>query len=128
MTTRAPPTQEQAIEYWTEYQRRISVGAFEERSAEHYEADTWPEDGVEESVHNLEQWAARQGLEFVWNDANKTWSLEPMQPRSGECAECGRYTSQLSVTGLCEGCIMQAQIDAIQENERTYTHGRTNTR
>ena len=40
MTTQQPLTQEKAIEYWTEYQRLISVGAYEERSAEHHETGT----------------------------------------------------------------------------------------
>ena len=73
-------TKEQAIKSWTEYQRLISVGAFTERSAEHYETDTWPEDGVEESVHNLEIWAYRQGLEFCWIPGSQSWSLEPISP------------------------------------------------
>ena len=79
MTTK-PLTQEQAIETWTELQRRISVGAYTERSAEHYESDTWPEDGVEESVFNLETWAAKQGLEFCWNVDRNFWHLTPIEP------------------------------------------------
>jgi len=75
MRERKPLTQEQAIETWTELQRLISVGAYSERSAEHYETDTWPEDGVEESVANLEAWASRQGLEFDFNHDNGKWSL-----------------------------------------------------
>lgn len=30
---------------------------------------------------------------------------------SGECIECGRYSSRLSLNNLCEGCVMQAMID-----------------
>jgi hypothetical protein len=37
--------------------------------------------------------------------------------RSGECVECGRFSSLLSANGYCEGCVMQAAIDAMQENE-----------
>ena len=70
-------TKERAIVAWTEYQRRISVGAYEERNWWHYETGTFPEDGVEESVANLETWAWRQGLEFCYNHDTKTWSLEP---------------------------------------------------
>lgn len=73
-----PLTKEQAIEHWTELQRRISVGAFEERSSLHYETGTWPEDGVEESVFNLETWAERQGLEFCFNHDDNAWSLVPI--------------------------------------------------
>src|SRR5438105_2558840 len=64
MTTK-PLTKEQAIATWTELQRLISVGAYEERGALHYETDTWPEDGVEESTANLERWAERQGPGFA---------------------------------------------------------------
>ena len=76
MTTQQQPlTQEKALEYWTELQRLVSVGAFEERHQEHYETGTWPEDGVEESIFNLENWAARQRLEFTWNADSQKWSL-----------------------------------------------------
>ncbi len=87
---------QEAIDAWTEFQRRISVGAYEERSAEHHEAGTWPEDGVEESVANLETWAEKQGLEFVWNIDSKTWSLEPIEPTLVPCS-CGgaHYTGQV---------------------------------
>jgi hypothetical protein len=71
-----PLTQEKAIEIWSELQRLISVGAYAERSAEHYETNTWPEDGVEESVYNLENWAVRQGLEFAYNRDTGTWILQ----------------------------------------------------
>jgi hypothetical protein len=79
MATQQPLTQEKAIERGTEYQRLISVGAYSERSAEDYENDTWPEDVIEESVHNLENWVARQGLEFCWNVDSKTWHLTPIE-------------------------------------------------
>ncbi len=75
-----PLTKEQAIKDWTELQRLISVGAFSERSAEHYEMGTWPEDGIEESISNLENWAEKQGLEFCWNVDSATWSLTPIEP------------------------------------------------
>lgn len=74
-----PLTKEQAIATWTELQRLISVGAYEERGWEHYETDTWPEDGVEESVANLENWAEKQGLEFSWSHDSKTWNLVPIE-------------------------------------------------
>ena len=73
-------TQEQAVIYWTEFHRLISVGAYSERSAEQYEAGTWPEDGIEESVANLETWAEKQGLEFCFDHDSKEWSLVPIEP------------------------------------------------
>jgi hypothetical protein len=78
-TQHQPLTQEKALENWTHFQRLISVGAFEERSAEQFEAGTWPDDGIEESVEWLDMWAASQGLEFCWNVDSKTWSLTPIE-------------------------------------------------
>jgi hypothetical protein len=75
-----PLTKEQAIASWTAFQRRISVGAYEERSVEHHLTETWPEDGVEESLFHLEHWAQKQGLEFCYHHDSKTWSLEPIEP------------------------------------------------
>lgn len=75
-------TKAHALQTWTELQRLVSVGAHEERSVEHYENNTWPEDGVEESIDNLTEWAAGQGLEFVWITKSKTWSLEPIEQGS----------------------------------------------
>jgi hypothetical protein len=75
-------TQEQAIEHWTELHRRISVGAYEELSAEHHETGTYPEDGIKESIVNLETWADRQGLDFVWDTSTRTWSLVPIEQGS----------------------------------------------
>lgn len=73
-----PLTNEQALAAWTQVQHLIEVGAYEERSAYHHETGTWPEDGVEETVFGLEEWAARQDLEFIWHNESRTWSLEPM--------------------------------------------------
>ena len=41
---------------------------------------------------------------------------EATTPRSGECVECGRFSSLLSANGSCEGCVMQAAIDAQEES------------
>jgi hypothetical protein len=68
-------TQEKALAAWTQVQHLISVGAYTERSAEHYETDTWPEDSIEETAFNLEEWAREQGLQFVWNLGSHTWFL-----------------------------------------------------
>lgn len=40
------------------------------------------------------------------------------QVRQGECVECGRFSSQLTEKGYCEGCVMQAAIDAMEPQER----------
>ena len=74
-----PLTKEQAIAYWTELQRRISVGAYLEREHDgsYPPDDGTPESTTLESLDNLERWAEKQGLEFVWSHKSKTWSLEP---------------------------------------------------
>src|SRR5437879_33755 len=69
---------QKAIEDYTELQRRITVGAYEERKSEHFETGTYPEDGVEESIDNLTELAAKDGLEFIWDVGTRTWSLLPM--------------------------------------------------
>ena len=88
--TNRPLTQEQALAAWTQVQHLIEVGAYEERSAEHHEAGTWPEDGVEETVFNLEAWAEKQGLEFCYNHDSKTWSLQPIDEPEDLVAEMHR--------------------------------------
>ncbi len=78
---------EKAIADYTELMRRIQVGAYEERSVEHHLTGTWPEDGVEESIANLENLAARQGLQFVWHQESSTYTLEPMSPEDLQAQE-----------------------------------------
>ena len=70
--------QEQAIKDYTELFRLIRVGAYEERSAEHYDTGTWPEDGVEESIFNLDLLAAQNSLQFIWHKDSNTFTLEPI--------------------------------------------------
>jgi len=70
--------QQRAISDYTELQRRITVGAYEERSNEHHLTGTWPEDGVEESLYNLEELAAKDDLVFCFHCESGIWTLEPM--------------------------------------------------
>jgi hypothetical protein len=76
--------QERAIQNYTELMRRVSVGAYTERSAEDFETGTYPEDGVEESIDNLEELVAKHGLEFVYSHDTKTYSLEPIEQLESE--------------------------------------------
>ena len=75
-------TQEQAIETWTELQRRVSVGAYLElqHDGSYPEDDGTPESTTLESIANLEKWAAKQGLEFCWNVDRNFWHLTPIEP------------------------------------------------
>ncbi len=67
MAKRKPLTPEKLLEYYTELQHRISGT---------------PESTTLESLHNLETWAERQGLEFSWHEESKSWTLEPIYPRT----------------------------------------------
>lgn len=117
-------TPETALEIWTELQCRVSVGAYLELEPDgsYPPDDGTPESTTLESLDNLEAWAARQGLEFAWNTESTVWSVEPMVTHGGVCAVCERTVTVLGSAGMCEGCTMQAAIDA---QERYEPHDRT---
>ena len=75
--TRKPLTQEQAIEIYTELSRRVQVGAYLElqHDGSFPEDDGSAESTTLESLHNLEQWARNQGLQFSYNLSSKTYEL-----------------------------------------------------
>lgn len=52
-----------------------------------------------------------------YEDATVALLKQEDAPQSGECVECGRIASLLSAKGYCEGCVMQATIDAMEESE-----------
>ncbi len=85
----APFNQQKVIEDYTELQRRVSVGAYTERSAEDFLNGTYPEDGIEESIDNLTELAASQGLEFTWR--SDSWSLEPMSEETRAARRVAEY-------------------------------------
>jgi len=72
--------QQKAIEFYAKLRRRVSVGAYVELELDGSfpEDDGSPESTTLESLHNLEEWAARQDLEFIWDLGTRTWSLLPM--------------------------------------------------
>jgi hypothetical protein len=111
-------TNEQAVKHYTEFMRRIQVGAYEERSSEHYLTDTWPEDGVEESVHNLESWALKQGLAFHWYKDDKVYRLEPMSDEEladyQHAQRLKEYKVALWPSALSASPV--AEIDTVAEN------------
>ncbi len=78
MAKRKPLTSEKLLEYYTELQRRVSVGAYLEvqHDGSFPEDDGTPESTTLESLHNLETWAAKQGLQFVWHQDTQTYTLE----------------------------------------------------
>jgi hypothetical protein len=87
--------QEQALKDYTELQRRVSVGAYEERKSEHFETGTYPEDGVEESIDNLTELAARHGLEFWWHKDTSTYTLEPMSEETRAARRVADYNREI---------------------------------
>lgn len=77
----------------------------------------------EEELHSLIEQGYAHGLYFDYDRDRQTYVLRHGEqkesiPRSGECVECGRYSSQLSANGYCEGCVMQAAIDAMEPEYR----------
>ncbi len=80
MAKRKPLTPEKLLEYYTELQRRISVGGYLElqHDGSYPEDDGTPESTTLESLHNLETWAAKQGLEFSWHKDTQNYTLEPI--------------------------------------------------
>lgn len=89
--------QERAIARYTELMRLIQVGAYQERGPEHYQTGTWPEDGVEKGINELEYRAALQSLEFCWHQDSKTYTLEPM---TGEAARAFIRATQENTESL----------------------------
>jgi hypothetical protein len=72
-----------------------------------------------------------QRLQEIWRDfsiagdiisryekAAEALLKQESQGCQGECIECGRFSSLLSVNGSCKGCVMQAAIDAQEESEK----------
>jgi hypothetical protein len=58
-------THEKAIQSWTELQHQKS----EE-----------PDEIVNQSLANLENWACKKGLKFSYNHDDNTWTLVPIDP------------------------------------------------
>jgi len=71
-------TLQSAIEQYTALMQRVHTGSYEERSSEQYETSTFPEDGVEKGIDDLQNEAAGRGLQFVWQPSSESWSLEPI--------------------------------------------------
>ena len=79
-----PLTKEQAIAYWTELQRRVSVGAYLEleHDGSYQPDDGTPESTTLESLDHLKRWAARQGIKFCWN--GERWFLAAIDAKDRE--------------------------------------------
>ena len=74
MATQGTFNKEQSLKDWTELNRIISVGAYDECDHE----GNYTEDGIEESIDNLETLGAQNGFVFHWHQDEKRWSLEPL--------------------------------------------------
>ncbi len=51
-----------------------------------------------------------------YEDATEALLKQESQGRQGECVECGRASILLDASGYCKGCVMQAIIDAQDED------------
>ena len=58
------------------------------------------------------------GEEFRGPFADALAQQEAGRPHGGECAQCGRTVTALNSMGVCEGCVMQAAIDAMEPEWR----------
>lgn len=69
---------EQAIKHYTELQKFIQAGAYDERDVD----GSYGEDGIEKTVDDLNFRAAQHGLAFHWHKESDTYTLEPLDDES----------------------------------------------
>ena len=65
---------ERAIVQYSELQRLIAAGAYQERDHE----GNYGEDGIEREIDTLNYEAARRGLAFHWHKENDSYTLGPL--------------------------------------------------
>ncbi len=72
----------------------------------------------DEEVARQEEYLRKAGypIDTPINLSAESVARQEPETHSGVCKECERYTSALGPTGLCEGCVMQAAIDAMEES------------
>lgn len=79
---------EQAIKQFTELSRRMRTNAYAEREPDSSYAEREPDgsygaDGIDESIDNIINAVAREGLAFVYQEEGDTYTLEPV-PREAD--------------------------------------------
>ncbi len=65
---------ERAIARYTELQKLIQAGAYDERDVD----GSYGEDGIDKAVDDLNYQAAQHGLAFWWHKESRTYTLEPL--------------------------------------------------
>ena len=70
---------EQAIKDFTELSRRIRTGSYQQ-GKDH--EGSYGADRIEESIDNLMNAAAREGLAFIYHEEGDTYTLEPVPPEA----------------------------------------------
>ena len=68
---------EQAIKDFTELSRRMRTGSYQQ---EKDHEGSYGADRIEESIVNLMNAAAREGLAFIYHEEGDTYTLEPVPP------------------------------------------------
>jgi len=68
---------EQAIKDFTELSRRMRTGSYQQ-GKDH--EGSYGADRIEESIDNLMNAAAREGLAFIYHEEGDTYTLEPVPP------------------------------------------------
>ena len=72
---------EQAIKDFTELSRRMRTGSYQQ---EKDHEGSYGADRIEESIDNLMNAAAREGLAFIYHEEGDTYTLEPVPPEDGQ--------------------------------------------
>src|SRR5216684_315613 len=70
---------EQAIKDFTELSRRMRTGSYQQ-GKDH--EGSYGADRIEESIDNLMNAAAREGLAFIYHEEGDTYTLEPVPPEA----------------------------------------------
>jgi len=70
---------EQAIKDFTELSRRMRTGSYQQ-GKDH--EGSYGADRIEESIANLMNAAAREGLAFIYHEEGDTYTLEPVPPEA----------------------------------------------
>ena len=70
---------EQALKDFTELSRRLRTGSYQQ-GKDH--EGSYGADRIEESIDNLMNAAAREGLAFIYHEEGDTYTLEPVPPEA----------------------------------------------
>lgn len=108
---------EQAIKHYTELQRFIQAGAYDERDVD----GSYGEDGIEKAVDGLDWKAAQHGLAFHWHKESDMYTLEPLDDENKAAFLHVNVEALISI--LAETARHLLSIPYESEMERSYRTG-----